>query len=154
MARAGGIYVAGPLERATLVIDASDEEQKLLGVRFNPEVTLGHILQAAIAAAGVMSVIWVFAARVDTTVHDFTAFRTDVVGKIGDLKSDMQEQFRSVRRDITNIPDMRAGLNGMERRLESMEKRMDQTDNRAGAQSERISHIEGIVLDQRRQNQH
>lgn len=124
-----------------------ERDNEMLGIRFTPEVTLGHVIQALIAAAGVASVIFVFAGRINETSSQFQDFKTTVLLKIDDLQKSTGRQIDSVNINIANLPDMRATIAQMDRRLEQDEKRLDQADSRAGAQSDRMLHIESIATD-------
>jgi uncharacterized protein (DUF3084 family) len=136
------------------------KENEMLGVRFSPEVTLGHVLQGVIAAAGVASVIFVFAGRVNRTADQFDDFKSTVVASITELKTSTKEQVTTLstsmkqevanlRLDIANIPDIRAGLSQMQRQLDQLDKRQDQTDARAGAQSDRMGKLESEQMQTR-----
>ena len=119
----------------------------MMGVRFNPEITLGHVMQALIAAGGVASVIFVFAGRLNETSHDFVSFKQDVLSKIEDMKHVTHDQIQGITANIAFLPDIQATLKQMDRRLEADEHRLDGQDNRAAAQSDRMLHIESVAND-------
>jgi septal ring factor EnvC (AmiA/AmiB activator) len=107
-------------------------------VKFNPEVDLGQLAVVATLIGGVA--LWAINSR-DAAVHASDAvngLRSDVAS----LRADTNEQFKAVRADIANLPDVRAQLVQMERRL-------DQNDSRADAQSKRLELLEREVIQSR-----
>jgi len=113
-----------------------------LPFRFTSEVSLGQILQAAVVAGGML---WTYGAyqaheksSVETAQHDISELKSDMKTQISELRRDVTaqltgiqtantEQFRNVQSDIANLPDVRATLT-------QLEKRMDQSDSRAVGQ--------------------
>ncbi len=93
-------------------------------------VTRVDIAQTSVAAAQV----------------DIKALRNDMTTQIGGLRAELaaqivalqaanNEQFRIVRSDIANLPEVKADMTQFNRR-------MDQADSRADAQSKRMDNIE------------
>jgi hypothetical protein len=111
---------------------------KRMSVRFNPEVGLGQIINALIMASGIAYAIVTYANRVDTTQRDLTSLHQEMVTRFDTVS----EQFRGVRLDIANLPDVRA-------ELVQLGRRMDQADNRMGAQSNRLEQIQQMTIQNR-----
>lgn len=111
---------------------------KRMSVRFNPEVGLGQIINALIMASGIAYAIITYANRVDTTQRDLTSLHQEMVTRFDTVS----EQFRGVRLDIANLPDVRA-------ELIQLGRRMDQADNRMGAQSNRLEQIQQMTIQNR-----
>lgn len=126
-------------------------------VRFSTEISLGQVIQAIVVAGGFAWAVMIYMGRVDSTErrqidaeHSMSQMRVDVTSQLSAQKVDtttqiagialsMNDQFKSLRLDIANLPDVRAELT-------QLGKRVDQWDNRAGAQSERMNRLETMVI--------
>lgn len=98
------------------------------GFRFKPEVNLGNLIQTFIFLLAIASAWFTYTARVDTTRDNVTQFRIETNQQLGDI-----------RQSISNLPDVRAELVQIERRL-------DQADSRNAAQSARLEQIGEMAI--------
>lgn len=143
----------------------NSENAPLNRVRFNPEISLGQAIQGLIVLGGVVvPIAWyvmTYAGRVDlqgqtiarlevSVTSQLTAQKADLTSQIAAQKAEtaaqfnaiqlgMNDQFKSLRLDIANLPDVRAELT-------QLGKRVDQWDSRAGAQSERMNRLETLLI--------
>ena len=72
----------------------------------------------------------------------FRGVKTDTADQLRQVQANTNDQFNRVRADIANLPDVRAELTQIERRL-------DQNDSRADAQSKRVETLERAVIQTR-----
>lgn len=116
--------------------------QRLLSVRFNPEISLGQAIQAVVVAVGFIVGVTFYTNRVDTTAHDVGELKVDVTKQLAAMQISVDrqltamqlsadKQFASIKVDIANLPDVRAELTQIGRRV-------DQADGRANALSDRV----------------
>lgn len=122
-------------------------------VRFEGGINLGQIVQILMTAGFLAWIVMGYLNRVDTAQSDVRqlqadvkALRGDVTGQNEKLRIDVgaqltalqaanNEQFRTLRTDIANLPEVRADMTQFTRRT-------DQADSRADAQSKRMDNIE------------
>ena len=107
-------------------------------MQFDPKVDLGQI-GVILALAGGLSYWAITSAGTAKVASDAAKQASDAVAA---LRGDMNDQFRQVRADIANLPDVRAELIQIERRL-------DQNDSRADALSKRTELLEREVIQTR-----
>jgi hypothetical protein len=121
--------------------DATDKAAppKRGGVKFNPEVGLGQIINAVVMAGGIVYAIANYTNKVDNTQRDVQQLRTEMTRQLAEISVSVNEQFKGVRTDIANLPDVKAELTQLERRA-------DQSDNRAGAQSNRLDRLQETII--------
>lgn len=105
------------------------------GIRFRPELSLGGILQMVVVISSIGFAVMTYASRVDTTQNNVQQLRSDMTSQLANIT----DQLRNVRLDITNLPDVKAELVQIERRL-------DQTDSRNSAQSARLEQIQQTAI--------
>lgn len=110
----------------------------VLPVKFNPEVDLGSLLVALSLIGGVSYWAVTSSNTANNAIQSVAALRGDVAA----LRVDTNEQFKGVRADIANLPDVRA-------QLVQMERRMDANDSRMDAQSKRLELLEREVIQTR-----
>ena len=107
-------------------------------VNFDPKVDLGQLAVILTLASG--GFYWA------VTSHDTASQAKDAVnalrGDVAALRTDTNDQFKQVRADIANLPDVRA-------QLVQMEKRLDANDSRVDAQSKRMELLEREVIQSR-----
>lgn len=124
------------------------------GVRWSPEINTGQVVQAVVVAicSVVVGAVYLntYTNQVDATKRDVASLKTDLVFQVASLRTDMgtqfmaiqtnnTEAFRRVLADIANLPDVRATLGQVERRL-------DQGDSRLDAQSKRLESVQAVGI--------
>lgn len=123
-----------------IVLDPGDERASSgRGVRFNPEINLGHILTALMMTGGLMGYWMLSQNRVDQAVNAnamlqdrFSREISSLQGSMNDLRSTAQSGFTDIRAQIANLPDFQASLKQQERRISELESRLNAQDNRLG----------------------
>lgn len=114
-------------------------------IRYDNGISLGHII--TVLAVAIPAVI-MYGARTDTNQEvlkatqvavqttkvelsaQIIAAKAEMAAQITGVQAQNNEQFQNVRHDIANLPDVRASLTQVERRL-------NEADSRADAQSKR-----------------
>lgn len=95
-------------------------------LRWNPEVSLGALLQAAVLLCGLVS--WLVAAnnRAEQASRDLASFHTVVSGQISDLRSALTTAIADLRGQLAALPEQQARIGAVEREARA-------TDERVGA---------------------
>jgi Tfp pilus assembly protein PilO len=116
-------------------VDYDEEEPKesksssnVWGFKVNRELSLFSIIQIMIVTGSIMFGIFTYINKIDTAQTEIAA-----------LRFDMNQQFNGIRTDIVNLPDVRA-------ELVQIEKRLDQADNRAANESARLEEIQQMAI--------
>jgi hypothetical protein len=105
------------------------------GIRFRPELSLGGVLQMIVVVSSIGFAVLTYATRVDTTQNSVQQLKSDMTSQF----SNMTDQVRGLRLDIANLPDVKA-------EIVQMEKRLDQGDSRNAAQSARLDQLGNIAI--------
>ena len=100
-------------------------------MQYDPKVDLGQIA----VILGLVGAVGIWAVTNGNTAGE-------AARSVAALRNEMNEQFHQVRLDIANLPDQRAELT-------QIEKRLDQSDSRADAQSKRVETLERAVIQER-----
>jgi Tfp pilus assembly protein PilO len=111
----------------------------MTGPRFTPEISLGQVIQAIVVAGTVGVAVFTYVAKIDTAQHDIASMRLDMNGRFDQVRVDTNSRLDQVRVDIANLPDLRA-------ELAQVEKRLDQIDNRSAAQSARLEQVQQMAV--------
>lgn len=114
------------------------------GLKWNGEVHAGHILQALVVGGGVMVWALVASSKADQTAKDLSSFQTSVRETVSVLERQVSQGLRDIRSDISMLPDQRA-------RLDQVERRLTEGDARDVAQDARIGLIERQAIETREQ---
>ena len=118
---------------------ADDDTPKTSGgVRFNGEITLGTVLVIASMVCGAIVYIVNSNAHSDQTGHDLTTVQATVGAQITDLRTTLQSGLNDVKAEIKTLPDQRARLDQVERRMNDT----DQWRNRADGSLNDLDHRE------------
>lgn len=110
-------------------------DQSRFPIRFTPEITLGQVLQAVIVAGGLTWGVTTYQAAQKSALETAQINIVDLNKKIDGVKTDLTAKIDDVKTAIQNLPDIRATL-------PQLEKRMDQFEARSGAQSDRLLETE------------
>ncbi len=123
-------------------------------INFDYNINLGHIVLAvAIFGWTVMGYVTRFdvtQSNVAIAQADLKSLRIDVASQLDKFRLEVttqlsaiqianNEQFRTVRADIANLPEVKADMTQINRRV-------DQADNRADAQSKRLDNVEKATI--------
>lgn len=117
-----------------------ETQQKASGLRWNGEVGAGHVMQAATFVFAVIAGFVFFSAKADQTARDVVALRETLRENVTGLQAQMTQGFEQLRRDIAPIPDQRA-------RLLAVERRLAEGDARDIAQDARIAAVERQAIE-------
>lgn len=107
-------------------------------VQFDPKIDLGHVL--TLGTVIVLATVYIVSNQGTARIAADAAKQAG--DNVASLRIDMNEQFRQVRADIANLPNVQA-------ELAQLEKREDQIDARVDAQSKRMELIEREVIQAR-----
>lgn len=123
--------------------------REVVKVGISRDVTLGDIITAAAILGGVALYQVNNVGKAQQALDAVQSLRVDMTANVQALRVDMKESFvhvqsdiGGVRGDIANLPDVRA-------ELVQMERRVDQIDSRADAQSKRLEILEREVIQMR-----
>jgi hypothetical protein len=128
-------------------------------VSYSPNISLGHIIVAAPMLCGLVWWAATYAVNGNTNADalremksanataqvatqtainaldtkftaQLTAVRADLTEKIVGIQAQNNEQFRGVRSDIANLPDVRASMEELKRRADGFDSRLDAQSKR------------------------
>lgn len=121
------------------------------GPRFDNGFSFGQLLTPlTVVAVGALFYSGVFTGRTDTTGttltqqvaslrNDLAAQTVDFTAKLAALQLSSDHHFDNIQIAIANLPDVRAEIVQINRRLDANDKRMDAEENRSGALSDRLT---------------
>lgn len=117
-----------------------ETQQRAGGLHWNGEIGAGHVMQAATVIFAVISGFVLFSAKADQTARDVVALREILRENVSGLQAQMTQGFEQLRRDIAPIPDQRA-------RILAVERRLAEGDARDIAQDARIATAERQAIE-------
>jgi hypothetical protein len=98
--------------------------------RLTTDVSIGQLLQVlALVGAGVVYVVTTNTTAT-ATKQDLGDFRVEVAKQIADVKASVNTGINGLQNQITNLPDVTARLNAMERRMNDVERHLSAQDGR------------------------
>lgn len=100
------------------------------------------ILAAATVLVVVSGYILTSNGKAEQTARDLTVFQARIDGTVAELRAEMRAGIASIRSDISLLPDQRA-------RLTAVERRLSEGDARDIAQDQRLSIVEQRSIETR-----
>lgn len=110
-----------------------DENGERRGLRLSYEINLGHILQAAMVACAAILFIVTGRNTADQAVRDVASLKESMYAQNTEIKAALTSGLADVRQQISSLPDQRARLDQVERRLNDLDGRVSAQDQRTGA---------------------
>lgn len=111
-------------------------------IRWENKIGPRDILAAATVLVVVAGYILTSNDKAEQTARDLTVFQARIDGTVAELRAEMHAGIASIRSDISLLPDQRA-------RLTAVERRLSEGDARDIAQDQRLSIVEQRSIETR-----
>lgn len=112
---------------------------KRFSIQFKPEISFGQLIYIIVTLVPLIGggawVLTGYVNRIENTQASVTAMRLDVGARFDAMQANVNRQFNDVQIAIAALPDFRAELGQLERRV-------NQSDDRASAQSARLDQLQ------------
>lgn len=106
----------------------------------NGKISPRDLLFLAGFGVGVVVYVVTNSNKSDQTAKDLDAFQTTVTGTIAEIRGEVRAGITNIRTDIASLPDQRA-------RLLAVERRLSEGDARDVAQDARLSAVERSAIE-------
>lgn len=107
-----------------------DDQPPRSGFRFVPEINITGLITVVALVGSVVAFVVTSANHTDQASRDLGSVQQSVGGQISDLKSNLAAGLQDVRSQISTLPDQRAKLDNLERRVTDLETRFNVFNDR------------------------
>ncbi|WP_428485930.1 hypothetical protein [Rhodopila sp.] len=111
--------------------EAQPPEGKL--VKFNPELNVGTLVTVSAVLCSLVAWIVTGNNRSEQSTRDLATVQTTVSSQIADLRTVVSSGLQDVRQQISTLPDQRAKLEQVERRLADLDAKLNTEDQQMAA---------------------
>jgi septal ring factor EnvC (AmiA/AmiB activator) len=101
-------------------------------LKFNPQIDVGSMVTASAVLCSLAAWLVTARARDEQSVRDLATVQGAVSAQISDLRSVISTGLVDVHQQISTLPDQRAKLDQVERRLSDMEAKLNNEDQHLG----------------------
>lgn len=119
--------------------------ERIVPVRFTPEISAGAVLQALTVGGAVMAYVFGVAGKTDQSLEASRVLRADMTTQLADMRSQMSAGFTAVQAQIAGLPDQRAQLADLTRRADRADQRAAEIDGRLDALTTQAAQVRSDV---------
>ncbi len=101
-------------------------------MKFNSELNIGTLVTAGAVLCSLVAWIVTGNNRSEQSTHDLATVQSAVSNQIADLRTVITAGLMDVRQQIITLPDQRAKLEQVERRLTDVEAKLNNQDQHIG----------------------
>jgi hypothetical protein len=113
-----------------LILDIQRNE--LHALKFNPQIDVGSLVTTSAVMCSLAAWLLTVYARDERSVHDLATVQNTVSAQITDLRTVISTGLVDVHQQISTLPDQRAKLEQVERRLTEIENKLNNGDQHLG----------------------
>jgi uncharacterized coiled-coil protein SlyX len=95
-------------------------------------ITVGHGTMITAIAAVIGATVWIttYATNSQGTAHDLTQFEANTSSQLADIRTGFTAGLTSIQQQVAILPDQRARLDQVERRISGLEERNTHSDEK------------------------